>query len=88
MVMARFEYPNNGSKYDTENVKKQGLVVGNEYPVANIFMGQSRTSIYLDGFNVSFNSVRFEFFEDGTPLNIFRDSRFNPYILGGHSGQQ
>ena len=62
------------------NRKKAGLIAGNEYPVSDISIGQSYTSVYLENFQGAFNSVQFEFYEDGKPLNIFRDRRFNPYL--------
>ena len=43
-------------------------------------MGQSSTSVYLDGFDHPFNSVQFTFFENKQEIDIFRDARFNPYI--------
>lgn len=86
MVTAKLVYPNNGYHSDVEKVKGSGMVVGNEYPVDMISMGQSHTSVYLSGFRGAFNSVHFEFLEDGCPLDIFRDSRFNPYIGGGRRG--
>jgi len=82
MVTARFEHPDNGYEHNIEDVKKCGLVVGKDYPISKIIMGQSYTSVYLEGFDGAFNSVHFEFFEDGHPFNIYSDSRFNPYIGG------
>lgn len=87
VVTARFEHPNNGYGHNIEDVKMCGLIVGKDYPVSEIMMGQSYTSVHLEGFDEMFNSVHFEFFEDGRPLNIFRDSRFNPYIGGRRGGQ-
>lgn len=87
MVTARFERPESGYSRNIEDAKKCDLIVGTEYPVNKIIMGQSYTSIYLNGFDVPFNSVHFEFFEDGAPLNIFCGSRFNPYIGGGRDGK-
>ena len=47
-------------------------------------MGQFYTYIRLKKFgNRFFNSVFFEFYEDGEPLNIFEDDRFNPYLNRG-----
>ena len=80
VVTAKFEHPNSGYPHNRKDAEKHGLIVGNEYPVDAIVMGQSYTSVYLVGFECAFNSVHFEFFEDGIPLNIFQDSRFNPYI--------
>ena len=87
MVTAKFVYPENGHDSDIKKVKESGMVIGSEYSVSSISMGQLYTSVYLEGFSGSFNSVHFEFFEDGHPLNIYRDPRFNPYIGGVHCGQ-
>lgn len=88
VVIAKFKYPSSGYSSDVQRVKECGLIVDNEYPVKDIRMGQSYTSVCLDGIIGSFNSVHFEFFEDGEPLNIYRDSRFNPYIGRGRNGEQ
>lgn len=74
MVTAKYLYPENGY------CPVEELEVGGEYDVFNIMMGQSHTAIYLENFDKPFNSVNFEFFENGEPLDIFKDSRFNPYI--------
>lgn len=85
-IYAKFVHPNSG--YDKgEFARSKGLVVGNSYFVEYISMGQSYTNIYLRGcgerFSDGFNSVHFEFFEDEectTPINIYEDSRINPYL--------
>ena len=74
MVTAKYCYPDNGY-YPIDE-----LDVGSEYNVNNIVMGQSHTYIYLENFERPFNSVNFEFFEDGHPIDIFKDERFNLYI--------
>lgn len=63
------------------------LEYGKTYEVEDIDMGQSFTSIYLKdmrnartGVLRSYNSVIFEFYEDGKSLDIYRDTRFNSYI--------
>jgi hypothetical protein len=61
-------------------LKKQNLTDGAEYDVEKVDMGQSYTSITLVGIKGGFNSVWFEFFEDGKPIDIYRDARYNPYI--------
>ena len=84
-VKAVFLYPENGTGCDQVKVQSCGLEVKKEYEVSNIVMGQSNTSVYLEGYAGPFDSVHFEFLEDGKPLNIFRDPRFNPYLgkMGG-----
>ena len=74
MVTAKYCYPENGYHPIDE------LDVGSEYNVSNIIMGQSHTDIYLENFTMPFNSVNFEFFENGCPIDIFKDDRFNLYI--------
>lgn len=60
--------------------KETDLEVGKEYEVEYISMGGSYTSIYLVGKIHSYNSVMFEFYEDGEELDIYKDERFNPYL--------
>jgi hypothetical protein len=74
MVIAVYNHPENGLH------PCEGLEEGKEYIVTDVSMGQFYTSIFLDGFSKCFNSVNFDFFEDGKPLNIYRDARFNPYM--------
>lgn len=76
MVIAKYTKPNEYA--DSRAIKV--LEVGMEYEVRTISMGQSYTNIYLEGLSGSFNSVIFEFYENGKKLNIFKDRRFNPYI--------
>jgi hypothetical protein len=56
------------------------LVIGDEYEVSNIYMGRWMTDIYLKGKDKRYNSVMFDFYEDGEKLDIFKDDRWNPYI--------
>ena len=79
-VIARFYYPENGRDSDIRNARSAGLKPGEDYTVRDIMMGQSSTSVYLDGFDHPFNSVQFTFFENKQEIDIFRDARFNPYI--------
>lgn len=81
MLYARFEYPESGWPSDRDYVEKSGLEVGKRYLVEKVDMGQSYTSIFLDGFRRPFNSVHFEFEEeDYTPVDIYRDRRYNYYM--------
>ena len=66
---------------EEEMVKTLGFKVGDKFELECIDMGGSSTSIYLKDFpNHSFNSVFFEFEENGKELDIYSDTRFNPYL--------
>lgn len=70
-----------GYDCEEEMVKSLGFSVGDKFEVGCISMGGSSTSIQLKDFpDQSFNSVFFEFEEDGKELDIFEDKRFNPYL--------
>lgn len=68
--------------YDIEKQKMNslGIKVGDRFTVTDIDMGQSSTSIQLKEHSGSFNSVFFDFEENGEELNIYSDPRFNPYL--------
>ena len=68
--------------YDVEKQKMidLGIKVGDRFTVTDIDMGQSSTSIYLEEHSGSFNSVFFEFEENGEEINIYGDKRYNPYL--------
>ena len=70
-----------GYDCEEEMVKSLGFKEGDKFEVEYIDMDGSSTSIYLKDFpNQSFNSVFFEFEEDGEELDIYDDTRFNPYL--------
>ena len=70
-----------GYDCEEEMVKSLGFKVGDKFELECIDMGGSSTSIYLKDFpNQSFNSVFFEFEEDSKELDIYSDTRFNPYL--------
>jgi hypothetical protein len=79
MLYAKFMYPNNGWDVDVEYAKKVGLMVGEKYEVDYISMGQSNTSVYLKDIKGVFNSVQFDFEEDGEPIDICDSPKYNPY---------
>lgn len=65
--------------------RKYPLEIGKMYEVDTINMGGCYTDILLKGFNSKyfmnwFNSVCFEFYENGKKIDIYSDKRFNPYI--------
>lgn len=70
-----------GDKYDKEELKNLNFKLGDKFEIEAISMGQSYTSFTLKEFpKKSFNSVNFDFEEDGKELDIFSDKRFNPYL--------
>ena len=70
-----------GYDCEEEMVKSLGFKVGDKFEVEYIDMGGSSTSIHLKDFpNKPFNSVFFEFEENGNELDIYDDTRFNPYL--------
>ena len=70
-----------GYDYEEEMVKSLGFKVGDKFEVDYIDMGGSSTSIHLKDFpNQPFNSVFFEFEENGRELDIYDDTRFNHYL--------
>ena len=73
-LTAVYNYPQNGYRPATQ------LEVGKEYIVERVNMGQSSTYINLSGFGGCFNSVQFDFFEDGKPIDIYRSPKYNPYM--------
>lgn len=79
MVLAKFAYPEYGYQSDQETANKY-LTVETSYELDHVNMGQSHTTVYLRGFSPGFNSVHFTFSENGNPLDIFRDPRFNTYM--------
>lgn len=79
MIYAIYTYPNNGLEYEQKEISNL-LKPHKRYEVKHIDMGMCFTSVYLDGFERPFNSVFFSFFEDDRLLDIFKDSRFNPFL--------
>ena len=80
MLYAKFVYPNSGRDCNIEHAKKVGLKVGERYEVEDIIMGGFTTSIFLKDIEGSFNSVQFEFEEDGESIDIFDSPKYNPYL--------
>lgn len=68
--------------YDCDKKQMQDLdiKVGDRFKVTRIDMSQSSTSISLEGSTDHFNSVFFSFEENDEPLDIYSDTRFNPYL--------
>lgn len=56
------------------------LEEGKRYAVTLINMGQSHTSVVLEDFRMSFNSVHFNFFIDEKEVDIYSSPIFNHYM--------
>ena len=69
-----------GYDIEKQEMNNLGIKVGDRFTVTDIDMGQSSTSIYLKEHSGHFNSVFFNFEENGKELNIYGDPRFNPYL--------
>lgn len=69
-----------GYQYDRDRAEKAGLKIGDRYKLQGVSMGQSHTTVTLEDLGAGFNSIFFEYEENGEPLNIYNDARFNPYI--------
>ena len=57
-----------------------GLEIGKTYPVEEISMGQSYTSVILYNCRIPFNSVHFDFYVNGKKCDIYESVAFNPYL--------
>lgn len=82
MIFVRLTNPERDEGFmGTDNAKK--YLDGNEtYVLDFVNMEKFHTEVYLKEFpDLSFNSVVFTFYEeDGTPINIYKDKRFNPFM--------
>lgn len=79
MLQAKYTKPNAGYDWDKKRCQEL-LKLGELYEVHYVSMGQSHTHIYLEGIDGCFNSVNFDFYENGEPIIIQRDPRYNPYL--------
>lgn len=70
--------------YDGDKEKIKVLSLDTYYPVTNVSMGGSHTSIFIDGIPESFNSVHFTFYKvignEFVEHDIFSDPIHNPYL--------
>ena len=71
MIIAKYVHPENGTEYD-HRLADSLLSVGAEYKVSNIIVGQSYTGVLLFDYTVQFNSVLFDFYENGHPVDIYQ----------------
>lgn len=78
-LIAKYTHTQSGYEFDKKKAAEH-LIVGEAYIVKHVHMGQSHTSIELEGVDSSFNSVLFDFYVDGNPHCIFSDPDYNPYL--------
>ena len=63
---------------EQEEVEDLGWNIGDEFEVDNISVSGWHTDVTLKGGDF-FNSCFFEFYEDGKPLNVYSDGRFQKH---------
>lgn len=66
-----------GYPMEAEEFQQLGWSIGDSFEVESISVGGFSSTIIIDG--KEYNSVFFDFEEDGVPLNIYSDSRFAQY---------
>ena len=74
ILTAVYAYPQSGM-YPAKD-----LTVGEAYVVNKVEMGGWHTDIILEGKDSRYNSVQFDFFEDGEPVDIYSSPRYNPFL--------
>lgn len=79
MITAKVVSLKGGYRLDKERFDRLNAEIGDEYEVVAISIGQSNSTVKLKdgGF---YNTVYFEFYEDGVKFDIFKDKRFNWYL--------
>lgn len=55
------------------------LEVGKQYAVSRIDMGQSYTSVFLEGKKSAYNSIRFAFYIGESEIDIYKSGLINGY---------
>lgn len=59
-------------------MKELGFKIGDKFKVTDVRMGDTSTSIYLEGYNQAFNSILFEFQKaNGVSYDIYNDPKYN-----------
>lgn len=78
MIIAKFNHPNAGYNGDGEETL-HFLKVGGKYTLDHVSMGQSYTTVWINGCDRGFNSVLFDFYENGKKVELQDYPEFNPY---------
>ena len=71
MIFAEFTHPNSCYEGEGERAAEK-ITVGKKYIVKNVAVGRWYTGIQLEGIQGSFNSVLFDFYENGEKVDIRR----------------
>lgn len=79
-IIAIVETLQAGYDFQKKQMEDLGFKIGDRIEVKDIVVHQSSTDVYLEGYKGSFNSVFFEFEENGEELDIYNDRRFNDYL--------
>lgn len=79
MLTAKYTHTDVGTTFERWQANND-LELGKEYPVRKVDMGGYRTDIMLVGPTGMFNSVFFDFYEDGKPINIYKSPKYNPFL--------
>ena len=79
MIIAKVVSLTGGYRLDKEHFDKLNAEIGDEYEVGAISIGQSNSTVQLRN-GCFYNTVYFEFYEDGVKFDIFKDKRFNWYL--------
>lgn len=77
MLTAKYLHTEAGTTFDRWNADTK-LELGKEYHVRKVDMGAFRTDIQLAEAEGTFNSMLFDFYEDGKLVNIYRSTKYNP----------
>lgn len=78
MIIAKVKTLTAGWQWERGEVQGLGWKIGDTFEVEDISVGRSSSYVNLKEFG-SFNTVFFDFFEDGVELNIYTDKRFDSY---------
>lgn len=78
MITAKFNHPNSGDNGDAEQALRF-LEVGGEYTLNYVSMGLTYTTVWVSGCNRGFNSVLFDFYENGKKVELQDYPEFNLY---------
>lgn len=79
MLIAKVRTFDAGHELQQERMREL-FKIGDEINVEDISVGQWNTSVKLEGIDYHFNSVFFDFYEDTTEIDIYKDPRYNPYL--------